>query len=68
MPRLQVYLPDDLHDELKQSRLAASELLLSRWHLRAAGSSVRMHSTGPRPLWASSAAEVSTHHPPTHSR
>lgn len=27
MPRLQVYLPDDLHDELKRRGLPASELL-----------------------------------------
>jgi hypothetical protein len=27
MPRVQVYLPDDLHDELKQRGLPASELL-----------------------------------------
>ncbi len=27
MPRLQVYLPDDLHEELKRRRLPASELL-----------------------------------------
>ena len=27
MPRLQVYLPDDLHRELKDRGLAASELL-----------------------------------------
>jgi len=27
MPRLQVYLPDDLHDELKKRGLPASELL-----------------------------------------
>ena len=27
MPRLQVYLPDDLHEELKQRGLPASELL-----------------------------------------
>ena len=27
MPRVQVYLPDDLHDELKQRDLPASELL-----------------------------------------
>jgi post-segregation antitoxin (ccd killing protein) len=27
MPRVQVYLPDDLHDELKRRRLSASELL-----------------------------------------
>ena len=27
MPRLQVYLPDDLHEQLKQRGLPASELL-----------------------------------------
>lgn len=27
MPRVQVYLPDDLHDELKRRGLPASELL-----------------------------------------
>lgn len=27
MPRLQVYLPDDLHDEVKRRGLPASELL-----------------------------------------
>lgn len=27
MPRVQVYLPDDLHDQLKQRNLPASELL-----------------------------------------
>ncbi len=27
MPRVQVYLPEDLHDELKQRGLPASELL-----------------------------------------
>lgn len=27
MPRVQVYLPDDLHEELKQRGLPASELL-----------------------------------------
>ncbi len=27
MPRVQVYLPDDLHDELKKRGLPASELL-----------------------------------------
>ena len=27
MPRLQVYLPDDLHEALKRRRLPASELL-----------------------------------------
>ncbi|HSB85995.1 MAG TPA: hypothetical protein VLD86_06800 [Ilumatobacteraceae bacterium] len=27
MPRLQVYLPDDLHDELKRRGIPASELL-----------------------------------------
>ena len=27
MPRLQVYLPDDLYDELKRRELPASELL-----------------------------------------
>lgn len=27
MPRVQVYLPDDLHDQLKQRSLPASELL-----------------------------------------
>jgi len=27
MPRLQVYLPDDLHDQLKRRGLPASELL-----------------------------------------
>ena len=27
MPRVQVYLPDDLHEQLKRRRLPASELL-----------------------------------------
>jgi len=27
MPRVQVYLPDDLHDQLKQRNLPASDLL-----------------------------------------